>query len=47
LAVLNYRTKLSDRLKRKIKIGTEKVFDDTGKLKSERTYKYQDMVKAN
>jgi hypothetical protein len=47
LGVLNYREKLSDRLKTKIKIGTEKLFDDKGELKSETTYKYQDKVKAN
>lgn len=47
LGVLNHKEKLSDRLKTKIKIGTEKIFDDTGKLKSEKTYKYQDNVKVN
>jgi len=47
LAILNYKIKLSDRLKTKIKFGTEKVFDAAGQLKSEMTYKYQDKVKAN
>jgi hypothetical protein len=47
LGVLNYKEKLSDRLKTKIKIGTQKVFDDKGELKTETTYKYQDKVKAN
>lgn len=46
LGVLNFKEKLSDRLKTKVKIGTEKIFDDTGKLKSEKTYKYQDKVKV-
>lgn len=35
------------KLKTKIKIGTQKVFDDKGELKSETAYKYQDKVKAN
>jgi hypothetical protein len=47
LGVLNFKDKLSDRLKTKIKIGTEKMFDDKGELKSETTYKYKDKVKPN
>ena len=47
LAVLNYKIKLSDRLKKKIKIGTQKVFDAAGQLKSEKAYKYSHKVESN
>jgi hypothetical protein len=45
LAILNYKEMLSDRLKTKIKVGTEKKFDATGKLISEKTYRYNDKIK--
>lgn len=45
LAVLNYKELLSDRLKTKIKVGTETRYDRSGKLIRSTNYKFQDKVK--
>jgi hypothetical protein len=45
LAVLNYKEMLSDRLKSKIKVGEEILYDDNGKLTKSYDYKYEDKVR--
>lgn len=47
LGVLNHKQKLSDRLKTKIRVGRELVFDDEGNIKKETYYRYEDRTKAN
>jgi hypothetical protein len=46
LAVLNYKEMLSDRLKSKIKVGEEILYDDNGKLTKSYDYKYEDKIRA-
>ena len=41
LGVLNYKQKLSDRLKTKIRVGREIIFDDKGNTKKETYYRYE------
>lgn len=46
-ATPGYHQMLSDRLKKKIMIGREVVYDDQGNLKKETHYRYEDQVNAN
>ena len=46
LGVLNRKQNLSDRLKTKIRIGRELIFDDVGNVKKETYYQYKDKVEA-
>jgi hypothetical protein len=45
LVVLNHLTKLSDRLKKKVKIDTERIWDEHGIIKKENQYKLDDQIK--
>lgn len=44
LAVLNYKEMLSDRLKTKIKVGRETLYDDNGKIEASYDHKYEDRI---
>jgi hypothetical protein len=45
LAVLNYKEMLSDRLKSKVKVGLETLYDDNGNLTKSYNYKYEDRIR--
>lgn len=47
IGVLNFKQELSDRLKVKIRIGKELIYDDKGNLRHETYYQIKDSIKAN